>query len=299
MSEHNTKPAIVKTASPILKWAGGKRWMIPVAAEGITNYLDYTGGVYYEPFLGGGAMALFLERPKAMLNDALAELIELYQACRTSPGKLAWQLSAFAIEGVEKDNYLRIRAMHDLDTPLKRAARMLYLNRLGYNGLYRVNRGGKFNVPYGDQVYRLSVIERRSRDAITSLFPHKGKLEAVSRAFRGAELWSGDFEDNIKLAGQGDLVYGDPPYDETFSSYTAQRFSEADQERLAEALYRAHQRGAEIILHNSNTEKVRYWYHEWTTMIPTKERRPINRDGENRDGAPCVIATTCPDLLKI
>lgn len=283
--------------SPLLKWAGGKRWFLPIAAEGIDAYLEKSGGCYFEPFVGGGAMALRLGRASMVLSDAIEELMGFYETVRDKPAKVAWQLSAYAIQGVDKENYLRVRD-HEPKTDHGRAARMLYLNRLGFNGLYRVNKSGKFNVPYGDQVYRQSVVKRKSRDAIGSLFPHKGKIEAVSEALRTALIGSCDFQTAIGEAGAGDLIYVDPPYDGTYSSYTAQSFSRDDQERLAVALYEASLRGAAIIAHNSNTEDVNYWYHEWMAVLPVNERRPINSDATNRSGAPCVVATNVPELLS-
>jgi DNA adenine methylase len=285
------------TVSPLLKWAGGKRWFLPVASDGIRGYLEKSGGNYFEPFLGGAAMALSLGLPDMILSDAIEELVEFYETVRDDPADVAWMLSAYAIEGVDKENYLRVRDYRP-STRGSRAARLLYLNRLCFNGVYRVNKGGTFNVPYGDQAYRESVIKRKSRDAIGSLFPHKGKIEAVSEALREATICCVDFELVIEEAGANDLLYVDPPYDEGYSSYTAKKFTKADQERLAEALYYAHKRGAAIIAHNANTEDVNYWYHEWMTMRSVDERRAINSDTANRDGAPCVVATNVPELLQ-
>jgi DNA adenine methylase len=294
----NSQREEVKKASPLLKWAGGKRWFLPVAAEGIRKYLQKTGRVYFEPFVGGGAMAFSLGSAYMTISDAIEELVEFYQTVRDEPALVAWQLSAYAIEGVDKENYLRIRDLEP-ETAVCRAARMLYLNRLGFNGLYRVNKSGKFNVPYGDQVYRASVVKRKSRDAIGSLFPHKGKIEAVSEALRKAFIVCNDFEPVIKEAGAGDLIYADPPYDGVFGAYTAQNFSKDDQERLAVALYEASERGAAIIAHNANTKDVWYWYHEWMTVIPVGERRIINSDAKNRGAASCVVVTNVPELLQL
>lgn len=297
MPEPNTKPATVANATPLLKWPGGKRWFLPRALDGIRAFLDETGGHYVEPFCGGAAMALALEWDRMVLGDAAAEIIEFYQTVVADPAKVAWQLSALAIEGVEKENYYRVRDMRP-DTALGRAARILYLNRLSFNGLYRVNKSGDYNVPYGDQVYRKSVVNRRSRDAITSLFPHKGKIEAVARALGDAELYAGDFAPLIDATDEGDLVYADPPYDEQFDQYTAEGFKLQDQVRLAGALYEANKRNVAFIAHNSNTEHVRELYLGWAHVFYVDERRAINRNGADRTGAKCVVITNLEELLS-
>lgn len=279
-------------ATPILKWAGGKRKLVPRIAPAIAARLDETGGTYIEPFLGGGAVALALGRERAVVCDAIPELAAFYQTVRDEPAKVAWALSALACRGVDKDAYLSVRS-ETFDKPEFAAARVLYLNRLGYNGLWRVNQKGKYNVPYGRQPYRESVVKRRSRDAVTSLFPHKGKIEAVSDALAAAEILCGDFEPVINRAGPGDLVYADPPYDEQFNQYTAERFSELDQRRLAAALERATHRGAAVLASNSDTPLIREIY-AWAVVESEDENRPINADKAGRGRVPCVLIVGRP-----
>lgn len=286
-------------ATPVLKWAGGKRWATALFGDILFDYVQDKDATYVEPFLGGASMAAYLGCRTAVLGDAVEDLIDLYRIIRDSPAELAWAISAYAVRGVDKEAYLSVRKERP-EEPLQRAARMVYLNRLSFNGLYRVNKKGKFNVPYGDQVYRQSVVKRKSRDAITSLFPHKGKFEALSAALQGASLLHDDFADTLSHAAQDGspaLVYVDPPYDGTYDSYTAEGFSEDDQVRLAEALWHAHDRGADILLHNSNTELIRGLYGEWMTVVEFDEKRTVAADPSSRDRAPCVIATTNPDFL--
>ncbi len=276
--------------SPILKWAGGKRLLLKTIADPILEHLTETGGRFIEPFLGGGAVALHLGLPNMIVNDAIEELIDFYRIVRDEPALVAWSLSALAIQGVEKDNYYVVRDMDPATLkPQMAAARMLYLNRLGFNGVYRVNKAGGFNVPYGKDKYRESAIKRKSRDAIMSLFPHKGKIEAVSRALATTHILCGDFEPVIARAQAGDLIYNDPPYCGTYDSYTAMGFTEADQERLAVELYRANQRGVTILLSNADTDLIRYLYDEWAEILPTTERRSINADTGGRDRVACVL----------
>lgn len=275
-------------ATPLLKWAGGKRRQLKILVPLIVERLEH-GGRYLEPFLGGGAVALHLGIGERMiLNDAIAELVVFYRTVRDEPARVAWALSAYACRGVDEAAYYSVRDERPTD-PIFVAARMLYLNRLGFNGLYRVNVKGEFNVPYGKQPYRESVVNRKSADAVTSLFPHKGKIEAVSDALRGARLLHGDFERVIDAAGADDVVYADPPYDGTYNSYNAQGFTESDQRRLAKVLKRARYRGARVLTSNSDTPLVRELY-SWAELLDTKEGRPINADVANRGKAPCVLA---------
>lgn len=276
------------TIKPLIKWAGGKASLVSTLVPAIEAHLHETQGRYFEPFLGGGAVAWALGRSGMVLNDALEPLIEMYCAVRDDPAQVAWALSALAVAGVDEANYYRVRDLRP-DTPVLRAARFLFLNRTGFNGLFRTNKSGEFNVPYGRDKYRESAIQSRSRDAITSLFPHKGKFEALSDLLRTCVITCDDFEAVIAQARAGDLVYADPPYDGTYNAYTAAKFSDEDQERLAAALYRAAQRGVAVVTSNADTERVRYLYHEWAQLDVIGERRSINADKRGRGRVPCLL----------
>lgn len=288
------------TAAPLLKWAGGKRWFVEAAGEIVADELapPLSTGRYFEPFLGGAALALFLGdrlklRERMVLTDVLQPLAEFYQVVRDIPGELAWGLSAVAVPGVSKEDYYRVRESRP-ETPVGRAARLMYLNRLGFNGLYRENRSGGFNVPYGDAGYRASVVGRSSRDAIESLFPNREKIQRVSDALAGALIGQADFEEAVDAAGAGDLVYADPPYDGTFESYASGGFGEGDQERLAAALARAASRGATVIAHNSLTTRIEVLYQGWT-ILKVAEKRSIAANGEKRGRAPSVVMVSPSD----
>lgn len=240
-------------------------------------------------------MALALARPKAFLSDVVEPLIEFYTVIRDDPGGLAWNLSSLAILGVDEESYYRIRDMRP-DKAVGRAARLFYLNRTGFNGLYRENKKGDFNVPYGDAVRRASVIGRSARDAIESLFPNREKIEHASRALKGAELMACDFEEPIAVAGAGDLVFADSPYDGVFDGYSKNRFGADDQVRLAAALRAAHERGAAIAATNADTEEIRRLY-AWATIDDVREQRRIsNTAAEKRPRAACVLITAGLDL---
>lgn len=296
-------------ASPLIKYPGGKRWVIPRIGDGIKCYLTGTGGYFVDPFFGGGALPLWLGWPRMVLSDLNTPVMEMYQTVCETPGQVAMALSGLCVlglpddsipGGITEDDFYLVRDWRPT-TPVKRAAQLLYMSRLGYNGLWRVNRSGEFNVPYGQDSYRESIIERGERDAITSLFPNKEKFIKVGQALEGADLGWCDFEQVIDQAESGDLVYGDPPYDQTFDQYTAEPFSKgaidsANQERLGACLRRATQRGVAVIAHNSGTDLVRKLYQGFT-LIEAPERRSINRDGQGRGKVPCLIITNVPDLI--
>lgn len=274
--ELSSTPAVL----PVFKWAGGKRWLVPRLVDGIRAQLARTGGRYLEPFLGGGAIALALAAPRALLGDVEAPLVDTYRAIVADPDAVAAALAALVARGTDGATYYAVRAA----TPraaAPRAARLLYLNHLGFNGLYRTNRSGQFNVPHG-------------RYAAPS-FPSVSDLYAVAHAFAGAALTTGDFGAIVAAAGPGDLLYADPPYHSVgghgFRSYASHPFTEADQARLAGALRAAAARGATVVTTNADTPAVREWY-AWATVTSTAERRNVNRRGGERGEVPCVLITT-------
>jgi len=228
---------------PFLKWPGGKRWFV-------CNYADLLPveyGTYIEPFLGAGAIYIHLKPARALLGDINPELIGAYRAIQED-----WQALESSLRYRQRrhredpDGYyywLRGKSSSDL---VRRASRLIYLNRTCFNGIYRVNRQGQFNVPRGtkDKV----VIETDD-------------FKSMAEVLAGAELVAGDFEALIDRAGAGDFVFSDPPYTvrhnyNGFRKYNEVLFSWADQERLAEALLRAANRGAKVLCTNANHKSV-------------------------------------------
>jgi DNA adenine methylase len=209
---------------------------------------------YFEPFIGGGAVFFALAAQnrfrRACLSDQNRELIETYRAVRDDVKAVIKELAAMPHA---EDEYYRIRASRPRK-PAKRAARMIYLNRTGYNGLYRVNRSGKFNVPFGRYKNPNICDERR--------------LLAVSRALSGVELSVQDFEQSCSRARPGDAVYFDPPYvpvstTARFAEYHQLPFGPEEHERLAE-LYRALcSRGVATVLSNSDVPFTRALYQRF------------------------------------
>lgn len=229
---------------PFLKWAGGKRWLFTQSFVDSLPAFDR----YVEPFLGGGA-GFFAIRPKsALLSDVNPEVIQLYEVVRDHPNEL---MAALAVhqENHSKDYYYAMRASSPASRLLA-AARTLYLNRTCWNGLYRLNLRGEFNVPIGTK---------------TSVVLPNDNFELASSILKAADLYCGDFADTIDQTGRGDLVFVDPPYTVAhnmngFVKYNEKIFTWNDQLRLRDALERANQRGAKLILTNANHDSVRQLY---------------------------------------
>ncbi|WP_375184255.1 DNA adenine methylase [Aquabacterium sp.] len=232
---------------PFLKWAGGKRWFVCKHADLLPS--EYC--TYVEPFLGAGSVYFHLKPRQALLGDVNADLVDTYRAIKDD-----WQALESSLRYRQRRHredpdvyyyWLRARAPSDL---VQRASRLIYLNRTCFNGIYRVNRQGEFNVPRG------------SKDKVLI---ETDDFESMSKVLAGAELVAGDFESLIDRANSGDFVFCDPPYTvrhnyNGFRKYNEVLFSWADQERLAQALTRAVLRGVKVVCTNANHQSVRDLY---------------------------------------
>jgi DNA adenine methylase len=270
-------------ASPILKWAGGKSWAAKEFGDDIFAILQMRGfGTYIEPFLGGGAMALWLGWSDMILADIEEDLIEVYQALQEDYKQVHSALGEFS--ELDEAGYYEVRdnAPDDWDS-FYCAARVIYLNKRCYNGLYRKNASGRFNVSYG-----------KWKGPLPKL-PELKQLHEVSNALKGARISVNDFEKVIRAAGDGDVVYADPPYAKTFDKYSPGEFGLDDHKRLAIALKAAAHRGASVFAHNSHTQEILDLY-QWAEIVPVYERRSISSKGDDRKPAPCVFIALCPTL---
>lgn len=252
--------------APFLKWAGGKRALLPE----LTRLLPASYGDYYEPFVGGGAVFFALQPRRAFLNDANEELVNCYAVVRDRLDDL---LVALAEHRNTAEHFLWVRAQRpdDLDD-VGRAARFVFLNRTCFNGLYRVNRRGEFNTPYGHYRNPTLVPEVLLRDA--------------SLALQGVTLTAGSYADGCAGAGAGDLVYLDPPYVPVaefadFRRYHREQFREDDHEELARLFKDLDARGCHVRLSNSHTPWVLDLYADWKIHVVTS-RRAINSNGSGR-----------------
>ena len=241
-----------------MKAAGGKS---KLAAEILSRIPDFPGR-YHEPFVGGGAIFLALSarpllgavaarsRVWAVLGDGNAELVNAYEVVQSQGPKLAERLQGFKHS---KDNYYAVRAKEEIE-PLARAARFLYLNKTCFNGLWRVNASGKFNVPVG------------SYKNPTIVLPEN--ILAWQSILAGAELHCRDFEPAIGAASSGDFLYADPPYlprskSADFTAYTADKFALKDHERLAASLVSAGKRGVKFLCSQGDSAVIRALYKEF------------------------------------
>lgn len=259
---------------PFLKWAGGKHQLLAQ----LTPFFPAQFKRYHEPFLGGGAVFFHLaaRHPglRAFLSDGNAELINCYTMVRDRVEELMAALDehAVALKRSGKAHFLAVRAQHQLTSPVARAARMIFLNKTCFNGLWRVNACGKFNVPFGSRV--------------PATFYDAENLRAASAALRHARLRVADFGEALNAARAGDFVYLDPPYvpvsrTAAFTSYTPDGFGPAEQTRLATAFARAATRGAQLVLSNSDTPAARAAFAGFTQHTVSC-RRAINSVGTGR-----------------
>ena len=269
-----------KSIKPFLKWAGGKRSLLP---EIMTRIADETFELYVEPFLGGGALFLELYRQgrigRAILNDRNPELINTWKMVRDAPDEV---VDTFKRWTPTAEGYYEVRALDESAlSAVERAARVIWLNRHCFNGLYRLNRSGQFNVPYG-KYKRVPTID-------------VANLYGVSEALQCATLYQLDFSGVMAMAGEGSLVYCDPPYwpvskTASFTAYDGQSFVEADQIRLAQAFEQLRERDALGILSNSWTPETVALYQEHGLFVDQVFcRRSINRDPSKRGPVPEVM----------
>lgn len=247
-----------KPLVPFLKWAGGKRWLI---SRGLVNFpANY--GTYVEPFLGSGAVFFSLQPKKALLSDANADLIEVYEVMRANFEDLEKRLRSHHKKH-SKEYFYDIRD-RNFRGPIERAAQFIYLNRTCWNGLYRVNLKGKFNVPIGTK---------------TKVIMDTDDFEQTARMLRKAQLSAQDFEETINSACSGDFIYVDPPYTvrhntNSFRKYNQKIFSWNDQVRLCEALVRASNRGVKFLSSNADHPSIRDLY-DGTAEIRRVDRHSV------------------------
>lgn len=271
-----SSPQSLREAQPFLKWAGGKSQLLAQ----FDRFFPTSISEYCEPFIGGGAVFFHLKarfpRIRAVIRDINPELINCYIAVRDEleplMGLLDEHLRQFRQGG--KQYYDQIRSRHQLTDSVERASRMIFLNKTCYNGLWRVNGRGEFNVPIGS--YRPEKV---------SLYDHANLL-AASRALQGVDLAVEDFRDTLRAVPARTFVYVDPPYfpisaTANFTSYTKEEFGKAAQEELAAIFADASRRGVRLMLSNSDTPFIRDLYKGFE-LHTVKARRAVNSDGAKR-----------------
>lgn len=265
-----------KTIEPFLKWAGGKRWLVNKFRE----IFPSVSGRHIEPFAGSAAVFFALQPENAILSDLNSRLVETYAAIRDDPHQFEKLFSWFAQNHSEDFYYQTRQQVYTCST--KRAAQFLYLNRVCFNGIYRENLKGEFNVPIGSK---------------TSALLSTDNFKAVSALLQRVELFSGDFEIIVNKAVSGDFLYIDPPYTTKhnlngFVKYNQNIFSWADQERLADAVIRAINRGATVVVSNADHAEVRALYKDCFVLSSVTRTNVIASKSEHRGKISELIATS-------
>ncbi len=275
-------------ARPVLKWVGGKRRLI----EQITNLFpeDYPTRAYHEPFFGGGALFFHLEPRSGSINDVNKRLINFYRILKENPDELIEEASQYVYD---KDEYYSLRKQFNEEqlTPVEEAAILLYLNKTGYNGLYRVNSKGKYNVPFG-RYKKPTIVDRE-------------KIYEASRLLQNIEINSERFYSIEKYAEAGDLVYFDPPYlpvSETsdFTAYSKKGFGYNDHILLRKTCLDLDKRGVYFVQSNSYVEPILELYEntDGFRIEIVQMNRAINSKTSKRGWVNEILVTNIPKKEK-
>ena len=268
-----------KLVTPVLKWVGGKRQLITQ----ITELLPSRYATYYEPFIGGGAVFFHLQRKKVVINDFNSELVNVYKTIQSDVEALIEDLKKHKNES---DYFYEIRALDRSDafselTNIEKASRVVYLNKTCFNGLYRVNRSGEFNTPFG-RYKNPNIVNEITLRAVHE-YLKTNDITILNQDF--ASIF-----DNIK---KNDFVYLDPPYDpvsksSNFTGYNQGGFSTDDQIRLRELCDRLNKKGVKFLLSNSATDFIKEEYKDYQINI-VKATRSINSNAKKRGAVDEVL----------
>lgn len=281
MAEQAIKKVATVPAKPILKWAGGKTQML----SDLLPKVPSSYGRYIEPFFGGGALFFALQPEKAIIADSNPELINMYRQVASCPDDVIKHLKQYENT---KEIFYHVRSQTwKVLPPAEAAARTIFLNKTCFNGLYRVNKKGEFNVPYGKYA-NPKICDQEA-------------LLAASRALEKAEILCGDYFLVLEYyAQEGDFIFLDPPYlpiseYSDFKRYTKEQFYEEDHIELSKIIMRLHERGCHIVLTNSNHPLVHELYSPFTIDV-VSTKRYISCRGNRRKGEDVIV--TIPPKQK-
>ncbi len=275
-------------ANPILKWAGGKRQIIQEILKHFPT--DYSSRKFHEPMFGAGAITFKIEPKTGSINDINRRLVNLYRVVKTYPDEL---IEFNKRHQYNKDYYYDARNRFNVPIngesldPIEEASLLVYLNRSCFNGLYRENSKGGFNVPFG-------------RYKSVDFVQEKNILNAHD-ILRNLEIHNEDFSYVCESANPGDLVYFDPPYQpvsltSSFTSYSKDSFDFSDQERLCNTIIRLNDKGVDVVLSNSNAPEVVELYQklEGFSISFITAKRAINCNGSRRGEVGELVVTNVP-----
>lgn len=276
---------IEEKPKPFVKWVGGKRQLLRQFRElGLYPPEDFDPieNRYFEPFVGGGAVFFDLLPMRAELSDLNNELVTAYNVIKNDIEKL---IASLKKHKYEKEYYLKMREKNPTElSDVEIASRFIYLNRTGFNGMYRVNSRGEFNVPFG-----------KYKDP---LICDENNLRKVSSVLQGVSVKRQDYKNILKKAKKGDFVYFDPPYapvsaTASFTSYTADGFGEQQQKELRDTFVELHKRGCYVMLSNSDIPFINDIYSgiDGTKINKVKAGRAINSKASGRGKVSEVLIT--------
>lgn len=275
---HNGLNDNIIQLTPFVKWAGGKRQLLPEIKKRIPK--EYN--CYFEPFVGGGAVMFDLQPEKCTINDKNRSLINTYRSIKEEPDKLIRCLKDLEKE-TGLDNYYKKRDEYNKkilkeEYDIRMAGLFLYLNKHCFNGLYRVNKQGLFNVPYNQKNVSIDIKEEN--------------IFHISNYLKKVKILEGDFEIACKGAKKGDFIFFDSPYDlimkDSFQAYTKDGFQKDSHERLAKLFRDLDQRGCYCMLTNNNTEFIKNLYNDFY-IEKVSVKRYININSKRRNVEEIII----------
>ena len=266
----------IDTLHPFLRWAGGKTWLVKLINNGL-NINTFSS--YHEPFVGGGAMLFHLQPKKAYISDSNEQLIRTYEAVRDDIDEIITMIKNF---GRDEQAYYQVRSINSNDSTIQ-AAQFIYLNQMSFNGIYRVNLKGEYNVPWGKRV--------------SYKFDYEN-LKKVSSYLRTVRIQAMDFGDSIKSVRKNTLVFLDPPYthskiENRFIKYNQKIFTFEDQKRLSLMIDTIKSRGAYYILTNADHALIKEVFDKNDRIIPLSRKSTIGgMNAQRGQYEECIFTNT-------
>lgn len=268
--------------SPFVKWAGGKKQLV----DRLKDRMPLSYNRYYEPFIGGGALLFSVQPTKAVINDVNSQLLNVYRQLKNNADSVIEALAHLDASVCDKEYYLKLRTLYNEKITNQRldiecAALTIWINKHCFNGLYRVNAKGLFNVPYNNKIDGSSMNVDNLRNI------------GIYLSHNDIEIREGDFEQACENAGKGDFVYFDSPYvpisaTANFTDYTKDGFTYEDHRRLADLYRRLDAAGVQVMASNHNVDYV-YELYNGFNIESVDVRRAINRDASKRVGSEVII----------
>jgi len=282
-----SKDNLPTAPTPFLRWAGGKRRLTDILIESFPKSFNSQKSNFYEPFVGGGALMIrlgdisspfYVDGSKLFINDINPDLVITYKAIQKNPNKLMNEIDKIALKKNEKE-FLEIRSWKPTSA-IQRAARFIYLNKTCFNGLWRVNSKGEFNVPFG-KLKNPQIYDREN-------------LLALSLRLKNATITNLAFSSAVESAQEGDLIYFDPPYiplnaSSSFAQYAKDGFGMMEQYALAGVIEGLTNKGVNVILSNSDTPETREVFGSVLTLHQISASRSISAKASSRGNVKEII----------